>query len=129
MKVTIKNIKSENYKNNINLYNNFIKFLQKQFPLKEDIVVNFVGERVGKMTTGNRRSNSEINVLTKKRIHRDILRTLAHEWVHEYQDKILKMKKGPNIGGKNEDMANAESGSIMKKFEKTYPKFEEKMYE
>ena len=90
---------------------------------------NFVGERIGKMTTGSRRKDSNIFVLTKKRIIRDVLRTLAHEWVHEYQMNVLNRERGPDIGGENEDMANAEAGALMKKFEKKNPKIEEKMYE
>ena len=34
-----------------------------------------------------------------------------------------------DIGGENEDEANAEAGSIIKKFEKSNPKEEEMMYE
>lgn len=129
MKVTIKHKKSGVDKKNFKLIDKFILFLQDEFPLKKDLVINFVGERVGKMTTGSRRDDNEIFVLTNKRIIRDILRTLSHEWVHEYQITILKYPKGKNIGGKNEDMANAESGSLIKKFEKKYPKIEKKMYE
>jgi hypothetical protein len=81
------------------------------------------------MTTGKRNTEDELFVLSKNRMNRDILRTLAHEWVHEYQRTILKRSKGPDIGGKNEDEANAFSGAIMKKYEKNFPKDEEKMYE
>ena len=129
MKVTVKHIKSEINENNYKIIDKFIYFLQEQYPLKNDVVVNFVGERVGKMTTGSRRKDSQIFVLTKKRIIRDVLRTLAHEWVHEYQMNVLNRDRGPDIGGENEDMANAEAGSLMKKFEKINQKYKEKMYE
>lgn len=109
-------------------YDSFVKFLQKEYPLKMDVEIVFVQKREGKMTTGNRDGKDRIKVLTKNRINRDILRTLAHEWVHEYQRTILKRDKGPDIGGKNEDEANAESGSLIKKFEKKYPKLEPLMY-
>ena len=46
------------------------------------------------------------------------MRTLAHEWVHEYQLSVQGRKKGPNIGGKNEDEANAFAGRLVKMFEK-----------
>jgi hypothetical protein len=107
----------------------FLRFLQKQFPLKHDLKVFFISERIGKMTTGSRNDEDEIKVLTKGRIYRDILRTLAHEWVHEYQRDVLKWKHGPDIGGRNEDMANSEAGALMKMFEKIYPGLEDKMYE
>lgn len=129
MKVTVKHDNSGIDKKNHLFYNTFIKFLQNKYPLKHDVVINFVSQRVGHMTTGSRHENDQIYILTKKRINRDILRTLAHEWVHEYQRTILNYPKGPNIGGRNEDMANAKSGSLMKQFEKLHPKYEKKMYE
>ena len=111
------------------LMNKFMKFLQKHYPLKNDITVIFTGERFGDMTTGSRTSNSELKILTKNRLNRDISRTLAHEWVHEWQRITKGKKRGPDIGGENEDEANAEAGSIIKKFEKSNPKEEEMMYE
>jgi hypothetical protein len=62
-------------------------------------------------------------------MNRDILRTLAHEWVHEYQMDVQKKDMGPDIGGENEDEANAFAGQMMKKFEKKYPHEEDKMYD
>ena len=111
------------------LHNKFIRFLQKKLPLKKDFTIIFMSERSGKMTTGSRTEDNELKILTKKRINRDILRTLAHEWVHEYQRTILKRPHGPNIGGKNEDEANAFAGRLMKIFEKENPNLEQKMYE
>ena len=61
-------------------------------------------------------------------MNRDILRTLSHEWIHEYERTILKFDKGPDIGGKNENIANAISGELVKKFEKIYPELEKKIY-
>jgi Fe-Mn family superoxide dismutase len=82
------------------------------------------------MTTGSHNVNKrKIKILSKGRLNRDILRTLAHEWVHDYQRDILKRPKGPNIGGKNEDEANAFAGQLIKKFEKKFPQKEEMMYE
>jgi len=81
------------------------------------------------MSTGSRRGDHLIKVLAKGRLNRDIMRTLAHEWVHEYQMTILGRKHGPNIGGVNEDEANAFAGQIVKKFEKKHPDLEELMYE
>jgi len=128
MKVTIIHKDSDIHEDYYTFYDTFIKFLQKEYPLKKDVQVIFLQERVGKMTTGSRDGKDRIKVLTKDRINRDILRTLAHEWVHEYQRTILKRDKGPNIGGENEDEANAESGSLIKKFEKRFPKMEPLMY-
>jgi len=129
MKVTVIHRNSGIEKDEYKFYNNFIKFLQKEYPLKKDVTIVFLGNRFGEMTTGSRTENDELRILSKGRINRDILRTLAHEWVHEYQRDILKRKHGPDIGGQNEDEANAISGQMMKKFEKKYPKEEKKMYD
>ena len=96
--------------------------------MNRDLKVIFLGERNGKMTTGSRLPQ-EIRVLSKNRMNRDILRTLAHEWVHEYQMEVEKKEMGPDIGGKIEDEANSESGAIMKKFERDVPDSEDKLYD
>lgn len=128
MKVTIIHKKSGIEKDEFKMYNKFIKYLQKEFPLKHDLTITFLGERMGKMTTGSRLPH-DIRVLSKNRMNRDILRTLAHEWVHEYQMDIQKREMGPDIGGDIEDEANSESGAIMKKFEKAFPDSERKLYD
>jgi hypothetical protein len=74
-------------KKNRDLMNNFIKFLQKNHPLKDDITIIFTGERIGSMSSGSRTEDSELKILTKGMMNRDIARTLAHEWVHEKQIK------------------------------------------
>jgi hypothetical protein len=128
MKVTITHKNSDVPEENFEFFNSFIQYLQKSYPLKYDVTIKFVGERVGDMTTGQRNAKNELLILSKGRMNRDILRTLAHEWVHEYQRTILKRHKGPDIGGKNEDEANSESGAIIKKYEKDHPKDKKKMY-
>ncbi len=129
MTVTVIHRDSKIHPKNHSLVNKFIGFLQKKYPLKKNIKIVFLSKRVGDMTTGSRTSKDELHILTKKRINRDILRTVAHEWIHEYQRTILKRPQGPDIGGTNEDEANAISGQLMKIFEKKFPDLEEKMYE
>ena len=107
----------------------FIKFLNEKYPLKNDILVSFLGERTGQMTTGSRSIEFGIKILTKGRLNRDILRTLAHEWIHEYQMTILKRDVGQDIGGKNEDEANAGAGRLIKIFEKDHPEMSDMIYE
>jgi Fe-Mn family superoxide dismutase len=128
MKVTVKYIQSDLSTEDKSLFDSFIKYLNKKVPLKNDLTIEFLGERYGEMTTGSR-MDEKIKVLTKNRMNRDILRTLAHEWVHEYQKTILKRESGPNIGGINEDEANAIAGQLIKMFEKDVPNKESMMYE
>ena len=107
----------------------FIKFLNKNYPIRQDIKIIFLSKRLGNMTTGSRNNKGEIKVLGKKRMVRDILRTLAHEWIHEYQLGVLGRSKGPDIGGINEDEANSISAKLLKIFEKLHPEKEYMMYE
>jgi hypothetical protein len=128
MKVTIKHIDSDVPKENYSFFNDFIKYLQKQYPLKNDLTIIFVGDRKGSMTSGQRNNKGELLVLSKGRMNRDILRTLSHEWYHEYDRTVLGSPKGPDIGGHSEDDANAEAGKVLKQYEKSHPKNEKKMY-
>ena len=100
------------------LIKQYINFLKKSHPLKQDVDIVFTNSRLGMMTTGARTKNDKLKILIKDRLNRDILKTLSHEWVHEYQRTVLKRDKGPNIGGKNENEANAIAGQDIKKFEK-----------
>jgi Fe-Mn family superoxide dismutase len=128
MKVSIK-YENPDLKKHKNLVNEFIKLLQEEYPLKKDLKILFVDGRKGDMSTGSRRGDNLIKVLAKGRLNRDIMRTLAHEWVHEYQMTILGREPGPNIGGRNEDEANAFAGQLVKKFEEKHPDLEKLMYE
>ena len=128
MKVTVKHINSGIKNDKYDFFNKFIKYLQKSYPLKHDLTICFLGDRKGGMTTGSRKPHF-IKVLSKNRMNRDILRTLAHEWVHEYQFTKLNREMGPDIGGKNENEANSESGKVIKKFERDFPDSEPTMYE
>jgi hypothetical protein len=129
MKVTIKHINSDIPEDNYKFFNDYINYLQKVYPLKKDLTIIFRGDRVNNMTTGVRHDNSEISILSKGRMNRDIIRTLTHEWIHEYQITILGRERGGDIGGQNEDEANAKSGEIIKRFEKSHPNEEPKMYD
>jgi len=128
MKVLIKHTDSGIPKERYKFIEDFINYLQKTYPLKEEVKIHFLGNRLGDMTTGSRKEGY-LKILSKNRMNRDILRTLGHEWVHEYQMKVLNRDMGPNIGDKNEDEANSESGKIVKKFEKDNPDSEPMMYE
>ena len=128
MKLTVVHNKSGIKKSQFEAYNKFFKLLQKKFPLKKNLKIEFLGVRKDKMTTGSRLPNY-IKVLCQNRMTRDIFRTIAHEWVHEHQMSILNRELGPDIGGKNEDEANAYAGQLIKIFEKENPEYVENMYE
>ena len=107
----------------------FVKFLQNKLPLKNNVDIYFLANREVEMSTGSRHSGGKIYVLSANRLNRDILRTIAHEWTHEFQMTILGRERGPSIGGKNEDEANAYAGSLVKLFEKDFPDYNEMVYE
>jgi hypothetical protein len=129
MNVIVKHINSGIPENQHDFFNKFISFLQKEVPLKKDITILFLGEKTEGMSTGSRNNESVLKILSKNRMNRDICRTLAHEWVHEYQVNVLNRDRGPDIGGENEDEANSKAGSLIKSFEKENPNKEPKMYE
>lgn len=128
MKVKVKKIKDFYSENQQNVIGEFISFLQKELPLNKDIIISFESERSGNMTTGVRLPNNLIKVLTKNRLLIDVLRTLSHEWVHEFQHQKMGLKdteKIQDIGGPEENMANILSGIYLKKFSKINPEFNE----
>jgi Fe-Mn family superoxide dismutase len=129
MKITFKSVGCTLDENKKKLFKEFCKFLQKNYKLKSDLIITFTNERIGKMTTGSQHVNKGIKILIKNRMNRDILRTLAHEWVHVYQRNVLGRERGPDIGGQNEDEANALSGSLIKKFESLNPDKDKIIYE
>lgn len=131
MRVSLKVIDNVLGEEDVEVIDLFIKFLQKQLRLSEDVKIICTPERVGKMTTGVRDPDNTIRVLCSNRMLIDVLRTLSHEWVHEYQDQkldSLRNKKIQDIGGPEENMANVLSGIYIKKFQKLYPKLEKKLY-
>ena len=129
MKVRIRHIGCGMNEPDKQLAKDFIKFLQKHIKLHHNVTINFLGQKQKNMTTGSRTDDSVLNILVKGRMNRDVLRTLAHEWTHEYQRVNLGRKQGPDIGGKNEDEANAMAGRLMKMFEKEHPEKKDKLYE
>lgn len=109
----------------------FVSMIQTELPLTNDVNINFVPKRDVKMTTGVRFPNGNIFVLSGNRLLIDILRTLAHEWVHEYQHQKMGLKdneKIQDIGGPEENMANTLSGIFIKQFDKKFPNHSKFLY-
>ena len=129
MKVTVKHIDSGLSSEDKKMYNDFIKFINSKYPVNKELTILFLGDKKGHMSTGSQNMNGEIKVLSRNRLNRDIMRTLAHEWVHAHQRFILGRERGPDIGGQNEDEANAFAGRLIKMFEKEYPNYENLVFE
>ena len=110
------------------LIKQYVSFLKKSHPLKKDVELVFTSSRLGSMTTGARSKNDNLKILIKDRLNRDILRTISHEWFHEYQRTVLNRDKGDNIGDKNENEANAIAGKDVKRFEKSNKNLEKIIY-
>jgi hypothetical protein len=132
MKVCIKSPKSEVNQEQLEVISSFIKFLQSQLPLSLDVEVNLTGDQSTTGTTGVRKPGSKMYILAKGRMLIDILRTISHEWVHEYQYQEMGLddkKKIQDIGGPEENMSNVLSGIFIKKFDKQNPDFKDRLYE
>jgi len=131
MKVCLKNSDKFFTPDKIEVIKNFIQFIQNEIKLNEDVNIHFVSNRNLPITTGVRLPKSNICVLSKGRLLADILRTIGHEWTHEYQHQKMGLKdtdKIKDIGGPEENMANALAGVFLKKFCKEYPELEEIVY-
>ena len=126
MKVKIVNKNSGLSQDKIDVLQTFIIYCQETSPLKKDVTITFLGERIGKMTTGSEISGT-IKVLAKNRMVRDILKTIAHEWVHEFARQRNIKLQGYNTMSQ-EDYANAESGLMVTNFEKKYPELSAILY-
>jgi hypothetical protein len=131
MRVCLKNTKKLFNPDEIKVIKDFIKFIQTKLQLTEDVTFTFLEKRVEPMTTGVRLPNHEIYVLSAHRLLIDVLKTIAHEWVHEYQHQKMGLRDDQpikDIGGPEENMANILASIFIKSFEKDFFKYEELMY-
>jgi ElaB/YqjD/DUF883 family membrane-anchored ribosome-binding protein len=131
MKVCLKKSGEFPKKEEVSVIKKFLQFLQSQVPLNKKIQITFTDVREVPMTTGVRMPGNEIFVLAKGRLLIDILRTVSHEWIHEFQSQKMGVKdnvKIQDIGGPEENMCNILSGVFIKKFEKKYPEFNKVTY-
>jgi hypothetical protein len=132
MKTHFKGITKTLTPDSVSAVKEFVKFLQTQLSLRDDVYLNFLSKRDVPMTTGVRMPNNEIFILTTGRLLIDVIRTIGHEWVHEYQHQKMGLKddeKIQDIGGPEENMANVLSGIFVKKFEKEFPKYSKILYD
>lgn len=130
MKVKL-HIKADIDKKDLVVISKFLKFANSELKLNDDIKIELVDKKTKDMTTGVREKNHHIKVLCKHRMLIDILRTIGHEWVHEFQHQKMGVKdtdKMQKIGGWGENMANAVSGILIKKFIKKHKELEDVVY-
>ena len=125
MKVKIKNIGNHFQPNQVGIVKEFIEFLQNNGPLKSDVIVLFQDKRNENITTGKKLDNT-ITVFAKDRLLVDVLRTLAHEWIHILQTQ--NMKTMPNLDRPSEDHANSLAGYWLRQFNKENPEHETEVY-
>jgi hypothetical protein len=110
----------------INVIQDFLRFCQKNSPLKKDVDIQLLGERFGKMTTGSE-ILGRIKVLAGGRMLIDILRTVAHEWVHEFARQRNIKLQGFNTQSQ-ENYANTEAGIMIRMYEKSNPQLTALLY-
>jgi len=124
MKVHLKNPSKFLNDKKIRIMKQFIQMLQDEVSLNKDVKITFQDtDAKVPMTTGVRLPHGNMHVLAKDRILVDILRTVAHEWTHEYQYQKFNDEFKKEIGGKSENYANIKAGILLKKFQKEFPQF------
>jgi hypothetical protein len=125
VKVKIKNIKPHFQPNQVGIIKDFIEFLQKNGPLKSDLLILFQDKRNENITTG-KTYNGVITIFAKDRLLIDVLRTLAHEWIHLMQNQNIKTM--PQLDRPSEDHANSLGGYWLRQFNKENPEHETEIY-
>ena len=101
----------------------FLKFCRDELVITNEIRV-FLLLRKNKLnitTGGYNPSDKCVYVIYEGRQIADVIRTIAHELVHQKQDIQGKIKGIiPDIGGEIEDTANAMAGRLVKMYVKKY---------
>lgn len=126
MKVRIVNRVKDLGQEKIQVIRDFLKFAQENSPLKRDVEIVLMSERIGVMSTGSEITGL-IKVLADNRMLLDIIRTIAHEWTHEFARQRKIKLQGYNTQSQ-EDYANTEAGIMARAFEKKYPQYVALLY-
>ena len=103
----------------------FLNFCIDELGLNEKFHCHIVSDRQkhGIKTTAYYLDDGKVvMVYGKGRMLGDILRSVAHELVHQLQHEENRIEYPvQDVGGEIEDEANAKAGAIVKKFIKTQP--------
>jgi hypothetical protein len=126
MKVKIVNRVKDLGQDKIQVIRDFLKFAQENSPLKRDVEIILMSERMGVMSTGSEITGL-IKVLADNRMLLDIIRTIAHEWTHEFARQRKIKLQGYNTQSQ-EDYANTEAGIMVRMFESQNPQFVALLY-
>jgi Zn-dependent peptidase ImmA (M78 family) len=101
----------------------FIVFLKRELSLTIDIPYILIDDSdfsKKNRAFGMMNSDGVIYISIINRHPLDILRTVAHEFVH-YKQSIKCVAMNPNPGSPSENEANAKAGEIMRKYGKLHP--------
>ena len=126
MKVRIVNRVRDLGEEKLRVIQSFTKFAQTNSPLKRDVEIILMDQRLGVMSTGSEITGT-IKVLAKDRMLIDVLRTVSHEWTHEFARQRKIKLQGYNTQSQ-EDYANVEAGIMVRIFEKQNPEFVALLY-
>ncbi len=97
----------------------FIQFVKRELGFNKPFKVHLVMERDDSLKTYAfyNPENYDIKVYVKNRGLADVLRSIAHEFVHHKQNEDGRLNQPvQDVGGDIEDEANARAGSLVKKF-------------
>lgn len=113
------------------LLKRFVVFLKQQLRLTYDIPMILVDDAEFAKRIEAFGEISDKNIIHISIINRhpmDILRTVAHEYVH-YKQHIEKglLRKGSHAGSPTENQANAKAGELVRKYGNLYPELFELM--
>jgi hypothetical protein len=101
----------------------FIVFLKRELSLTIDIPYILIDDpdfSKKNRAFGMMNSDGIVYISIINRHPLDILRTVAHEFVH-YKQSIKRVAMNPNPGSPSENEANAKAGEIMRKYGKLHP--------
>jgi len=117
--------------NEKNIVDKFVDYVKKELQIKNEITVRLQNDKEGIKTTavynyeegeGRDIKNSTIRVYTQGRALVDILRSIAHEFVHHQQNekgKLQNATKGAGTPVENE--ANSKAGDLIRNFGEKNP--------
>jgi len=97
----------------------FVQFCKKHLDLNDRVKIQFIDEHDPDITTGCYIPDKrQIKVLVKDRGLIDVLRSIAHEMVHQYQHVTGALNdKSGETGSEHENEAHAVAGIIMRLYQ------------